>query len=153
MTDPAKPLNRTISSGVSASSSSSSLLLCVFASANAWSIASNSRNRSAIPIATSYVSAAPVTNAMRVAAPASTLTRRRKLKMGSSTGPVLPDKRDPKSNAAGLAGVRPRPRNLIRSVSYSISMAETVAAELCIAQIGRSFAPRGRRRAKSAPHR
>ena len=83
----------------------------------------------AIPMATSYVSAAPVTNAMRVAIPGSTLTRRRKLKIGSRTGPVVRDKRDPESNATGLAGVRPRPRNLIRSVSYSISLAETLGAE------------------------
>ena len=124
----ANRLNRAISSGVSPSSRSSRWLRAL-APANAWSIASTSRNRLAIPIATSYVSAAPVTNAMRVAIPAPTLTRRRKLKIGSRTGPVVRDKRDRESNAAGLAGVRPRPRNLIRSVSYSISLGETLAAE------------------------
>ena len=53
------------------------------------------------------MSAAPVTNAMRVAIPASTLTRRRKLKIGSRTGPVVRDKRDPESNATGFAGMPP----------------------------------------------
>ena len=82
-------------------------------------------------MAASRVSAAPVTNAMRVVIPASRPTRRRKLKIGSSTGPVVRDKRDPESKAAGLAGVRPRPRNLARSVSYSISsVADTLAAEV-----------------------
>ena len=128
MTAAANRLNRAISFGLSPSSCSSRCLRAL-AAANAWSIASNSRNRSAIPMAPSYVSAAPVTNAMRVAIPASTPTRRRKLKIGSRTGPVVRDKRDPESKAAGLAGVRPRPRNLIRSVSYSISVAETVATE------------------------
>jgi hypothetical protein len=67
---------------------------------------------------------------MRAVIPASRLTRRRRLKIGSSTGPVVRDKCEPESNATGLAGVRPRPRNLIRSVSYSISDVGTLTVEV-----------------------
>jgi hypothetical protein len=59
------------------------------------------------------------------------MTRRRKLNIGSSTDPVVCDKRDPKSKAAGLAVVRPRPRNFIRLVSNSISaLDDSLATEV-----------------------
>ena len=99
-------------------------------------------------MAASRVSAAPVTNATLAVAPGARRTRRRRLKTGSSTGPVVPDRRAPRSSAAGLAGVRPRPRNRARSVSYSTGPS---AAETWTAQIGFWSAARGRRRASRAP--
>jgi hypothetical protein len=51
---------------------------------------------------------------MRVVIPGWKPDARRKLKIGSSTAPVVRDKRED-IKAAGLPGVRPRPRNqLIR---------------------------------------
>jgi hypothetical protein len=50
-------------------------------------------------------------------APDSNRTRRRRLKTGSSTAPVVPSSTAPGSRAAGLASVRPRPRKRARSVS------------------------------------
>ena len=76
----------------------------VLAAVNARSTASKSRNCSARAMAASRVSAAPVTNAMRAVPPGSRRTRRRRLNTGSSTGPVVPDRRAPGSRAAGLAG-------------------------------------------------
>jgi hypothetical protein len=46
-------------------------------------------------------------------------TRRRRLRIGSRTGPVVPESVAPGSRAAGSAGVRPRPRKRTRSVSCS----------------------------------
>ena len=60
---------------------------------------------------------------------------------------MVPDRRAPRSSAAGLAGVRPRPRNRARSVSYSTGPS---AAETWTAQIGFWSAARGRRRASRA---
>jgi hypothetical protein len=77
------------------------------------------RNRSARAFAASRVSATPVMNAMLARDLGPRRARRRRLKTASSTGPVVPDRRVPASRAAGSAGVRPRPRNLARSVSYS----------------------------------
>ena len=126
---PPRRLNRATSSGVR-SSSRSSLWQRALAPANASLVASSSRNLPAMAIAVSRVSAAPVTKAISFVAPGSRVMRRRKLKIGSSTGPVVRDKQFPESRAAGLAGVRPRPRNLVRSVSYWLSWAETLAVEV-----------------------
>ena len=102
-------------------------------------------------MAASRVSAAPVTNAMRTLPSGSRRTRRRRLNTGSSTGPVVREGVPRGPGAAELAGVRPRPRNLTRSVSYSTAPpAGPSAAETWIAQTGFSSADRGRRRASRA---
>ena len=70
-------------------------------------------------MASSRLSAAPVTKATRPSAPGASRRGRRRLNTGSSTGPVVPERGPSGSSAAGFAGVRPRPRNRARSVSYS----------------------------------
>ena len=88
--------------------------------------------------------------------PGPSRTRRRRLRIGSRTGPVVPESVAPGSRAAGSAGVRPRPRKRTRSVSYSTSpsnAAPAVArstAATWTAQIGSWSADRGRRRQSRA---
>jgi hypothetical protein len=62
----------------------------------------------------------------------------RRLKIGSRTTPVVPDRRRP-SRAAGERGSRPRPRNWARLVSHSIGpCVRPSRLSTCAAQIGTS---------------
>src|SRR6266496_3537848 len=78
-------------------------------------------------------------------------TRRRRLKIGSSTAPMLLVRW--RVSASGFSSVRPRPRNWARSVSNFAASMEDSGTMRCAAQTGRSSEPRRRRRATRASQR
>ena len=82
--------------------------------------------------------------------PGGTRTRRRRLTIGSSTAPVVPERGRPSITAAGVRIPRPRPRNRARSVSHCSSPTESPSTTATWAsQIGISPRDRGRRLASS----
>ena len=96
--------------------------------------------------------ATPVANARRTCPPGAMRTRRRRLRTGSSTAPVVPESARP-SSATGSSGVRPRPRKRARSVSHSIApWTPPSALSTCTAQRVGSSGERGRRPHSSAEH-
>src|SRR2546428_520429 len=68
--------------------------------------------------APSRLSAIPVAKDRRTNPPGAKRMRCRRLTIGSSTAPVVPERARP-SRATGSSGLRPRPRNRPRSVSHS----------------------------------
>ena len=106
---------------------------------------------SAIVRASSREEAIAVANATTAEPPGAIRTRRRRLRIGSSTAPVAPESTAPGSSAAGSAVDRPRPRKRERSVSsWGSPMAGPSLATTWTAQIGFWSAERGRRRASRA---
>ena len=61
--------------------------------------------------------ATSVQNAIRAVAPGASLTRRRRLKIGSSTAPIVFESGRPSITETGVRIPRPRPRKRARSVS------------------------------------
>jgi hypothetical protein len=70
----------------------------------------------------SRVAAAIVQNAMRTVAPRGIRTRRRRLKIGSSTAPAVLDKRPAVGNGGGVRMVWPRPRKA-RAIGLELNVA------------------------------
>src|SRR6266545_1024697 len=68
--------------------------------------------------APSRLTAIPVAKDRRTNPPGAKRMRCRRLTIGSSTAPVVPERARP-SRAIGSSGLRPRPRNRPRSVSHS----------------------------------
>jgi len=84
--------------------------------------------------------------------PAASSTIPRRLTMGSSTLPTVPDKGSGSTKARGAASVWPRPMKRARSVSrWTVPAVGASPARACTSQHDGSSGARGRRRASSAP--
>jgi hypothetical protein len=94
------------------------LCACVNARANVREAALGLLYFLASATAVSRSEAMPVENESRTDAPGTSLILGRRLRIGSSTMPVVPDNARP-SSEAGRSASRPRPRNRARSVSHS----------------------------------
>ena len=125
---------------------------CVHASATARSNVAGSRYSSARARASSREDATSVENVTRAVAPGASRTRRRRLKIGSSTAPTVLESGWPSMTDSGVRIPRPRPRNRARSVSYCTSPTVSPATTItCAAQTWGSPCDRGRRVASRAP--
>ena len=92
-------------------------------------------------------------NATLTDCPGATLTRVRSAKIGSSTGPVVPERSPPSDIATGLRTERPRPMNRDRSVSQvTLPTRSRPASTTCTHQRRGSSGTRGRRVAVTAVH-
>ncbi len=95
------------------------LWTCVMASANVRAVGARTRGTSARGLRPSRgPRPGPWRSESRTVAPGASRMRWRRLTIGSSTMPVVPESARP-SRACGSAGVRPRPRKRARSVSHS----------------------------------
>ena len=97
------------------------------ASSKARVAAPASRNWSARARASSRDSAKAVVNATTADPPGSSRSRRRRLKIGSSTGPTVPERTAPGSSAAGF-GERPPAAEEPRPVGLVLDLADRLAA-------------------------
>ena len=94
----------------------------------------------------------PVANARRTNPPGPRRMRWRKLTMGSSSAPVVPERERP-SSARGRSGPRPRPRKRSRSLSHSMEpCVRPSRLRTCTTKSSSSSGERGRRRQRRAPH-
>ncbi len=117
----------------------------------ARSKAAGSRYLSARPSAASRDAATRVEKVTRTVVPGSSRTRRRRLKMGSSTAPAVLDSGRPSITDIGVRMPRPRPRKRSRSVSYwAPPTVSPCTATTCAAQGRGSPSACGRREASSA---
>ena len=99
---------------------------CVHASVAARSNVAGSRYLSARARASSRDGATSVENVTRAVAPGASRTRRRRLKIGSSTAPTVLDSGWPSMTDSGVRIPRPRPRNR-RAVGLKLHVADGLA--------------------------